>query len=42
MTELLSQSYTKKDDIFEIATMEKVLIRDFNDPFRIKKIGGEL
>ena len=39
MTELLSQSYTVKDDIFRPPPWKKVLIRDFNDPFKIKKIG---
>ena len=39
MTELLSQSYTIKDDIFRPPPWKKVLIRDFNDPFKIKKIG---
>ena len=39
MTELLSQSYTIKDDIFRPPPWKKVLIRDINDPFKIKKIG---
>ena len=39
MTELLSQSYSIKDDVFRPPPWKKVLIRDFNDPFKIKKTG---
>ena len=43
MTELLSQSYSKKDGIFRSPSWKKVLIRDVNDPLSIlgkNKTGG--
>jgi phenylacetate-coenzyme A ligase PaaK-like adenylate-forming protein len=39
MTELLSQAYSKQDEIFEPASTMQVLIRDLYDPFEIKKSG---
>lgn len=43
MTELLSQSYSKGDNIFKSPTWKKILIRDVNDPLTIignDKTGG--
>ena len=43
MTELLSQSYSKKEGFFESPTWKKILIRDVNDPLSIignDKTGG--
>lgn len=43
MTELLSQSYSKNEGIFESPSWKKVLIRDINDPLSIighNKTGG--
>lgn len=43
MTELLSQSYSKGDNIFKSPTWKKILIRDTNDPLTIignNKTGG--
>ena len=43
MTELLSQSYSKGDNIFKSPTWKKILIRDVNDPLTIignEKTGG--
>ena len=39
MTELLSQSYSIKDNVFSPPPWKKVLIRDFNDPLRVQKTG---
>jgi hypothetical protein len=36
MTELLSQSYSKENGIFQTPVSMKVLIREVNDPFDIK------
>ena len=33
MTELLSQSYSKQDGLFEMPNWMNILIRDINDPF---------
>ena len=43
MTELLSQSYSKGDNIFKSPPWKKILIRDVNDPLTIignDKTGG--
>ena len=43
MTELLSQSYSKGDNIFKSPTWKRILIRDVNDPLTIignDKTGG--
>ena len=43
MTELLSQSYSKGDNIFKTPPWKKILIRDINDPLSIlgdNKTGG--
>ena len=43
MTELLSQSYSKGEGIFNSPPWMKILIRDTNDPFKIldnNKTGG--
>ncbi|MDC0201669.1 acyl transferase [Flavobacteriales bacterium] len=43
MTELLSQSYSKGDNIFKSPSWKKILIRDVNDPLTIignNKTGG--
>ena len=43
MTELLSQSYSKGDNVFKSPPWEKILIRDVNDPLTIignDKTGG--
>ena len=43
MTELLSQSYSKGDNIFKSPPWKKMLIRDINDPLSIignNKSGG--
>ncbi len=43
MTELLSQAYSDKDEIFELPNWMKILIRDTNDPFSFlpeSKTGG--
>ena len=43
MTELLSQSYSKGDNIFKSPPWKKILIRDVNDPLSIignNKTGG--
>lgn len=39
MTELLSQSYSLKNELFVPPPWKRILIRDFNDPFKIKKSG---
>jgi hypothetical protein len=39
MTELLSQSYSIKDQIFNSPNWKKVLVKDFNDPFKVSKNG---
>ena len=39
MTELLSQSYSIKDQIFNPPNWKKVLVKDFNDPFKVSKNG---
>lgn len=39
MTELLSQAYAFHDGVFKSATTMKVLVRDINDPFDIRKSG---
>lgn len=39
MTELLSQSYAKRDGIFYTPEWKKVLVRDINDPFQIEPVG---
>ena len=36
MTELLSQSYSKGNGIFQPSNSMKVLVREVNDPFDIK------
>lgn len=40
MTELLSQAYATHNGIFKPSPTMKVLIRDINDPFEIKKSGN--
>ena len=39
MTELLSQSYSMKNQIFNSPPWKKVLIRDFNDPLKVIRHG---
>ena len=39
MTELLSQSYSMKNQIFSSPPWKKVLIRDFNDPLKVFRHG---
>ena len=39
MTELLSQSYSIKNQIFSSPPWKKVLIRDFNDPLKVIRHG---
>jgi len=39
MTELLSQSYSKKDGIFKPASTMRVLVRDINDPLDVSTTG---
>lgn len=39
MTELLSQSYSIRDQIFDSPKWKRVLIKDFNDPFKVSKNG---
>ena len=39
MTELLSQSYSIKNQVFSPPPWKKVLIRDFNDPFKVHRSG---
>ena len=39
MTELLSQAYSDKDGIYATPKWMKIIIRDVNDPFSIKKTG---
>ncbi len=39
MTEILSQSYSTKEQIFSSPPWKKVLIRDFNNPFNISRHG---
>lgn len=39
MCELLSQSYSNKDGIFESPTWMKILVREMNDPFNYVKDG---
>ena len=39
MTELLSQSYSQKDGIFNSPPWKKIMVRDEEDPFLVKTIG---
>ena len=39
MTELLSQSYSSEKQVFMTPAWKKVLIKDFNDPLKVKRIG---
>ena len=39
MTELLSQSYSSKKQVFITPPWKKVLIKDFNDPLKVKRNG---
>ena len=39
MTELLSQSYSLEKQVFMTPTWKKVLIKDFNDPLKVKRNG---
>ena len=39
MTELLSQSYSSEKDVFMTPAWKKVLIKDFNDPLKVKRNG---
>ncbi|MGZ3902712.1 MAG: acyl transferase [Bacteroidia bacterium] len=39
MTELLSQSYSKQDGIFESPPWMKIFVRDINDPFQYLAVG---
>ncbi len=39
MTELLSQSYSSEKQIFITPAWKKVLIKDFNDPLKVKRKG---
>jgi len=40
MTELLSQAYSKRDGIFHCPAWMKLLVRDEEDPFIVKKAGA--
>ena len=39
MTELLSQSYSSEKQVFMTPAWKKVLIKDFNDPLKVKRNG---
>jgi len=39
MTELLSQSYSSEKEVFMTPAWKKVLIKDFNDPLKVKRNG---
>ena len=39
MTELLSQSYSLENQVFMTPAWKKVLIKDFNDPLKVKRNG---
>ena len=39
MTELLSQSYSSEKQVFMTPAWKKVLIKDFNDPLKVKRKG---
>ncbi len=39
MTELLSQSYSTEKQVFMTPSWKKVLIKDFNDPLKVKRNG---
>ena len=39
MTELLSQSYSLEKQVFMTPAWKKVLIKDFNDPLKVKRNG---
>ena len=39
MTELLSQSYSSEKQVFMTPSWKKVLIKDFNDPLKVKRNG---
>ena len=39
MTELMSQSYSLKNQIFSTPPWKKILIKDFNDPMNVSRIG---
>ena len=39
MTELLSQSYSSEKEVFITPAWKKVLIKDFNDPLKVKRNG---
>ncbi|MGM0498466.1 MAG: acyl transferase, partial [Bacteroidota bacterium] len=40
MAELLSQSYSKGDGVFQSPPWMKVLLREYNDPFHVQKPDG--
>ena len=39
MTELMSQSYSLKNQIFSTPAWKKILIKDFNDPMNVSRVG---